>query len=57
MLGVRQMPNVTKDDLIKLLPIASMNAFGHACTVNAMFEVSEALIYYIDTVFVEMFTV
>ena len=35
---VRKVPNVTKDDLLKLLPIAGLNAFGHTCAVIAMFE-------------------
>jgi len=35
---VRKAPNVTKDDLMKLLPIAGLNAFGHTCAVIAMFE-------------------
>ena len=35
---LRKMPNVTKDDLMKLLPIAGLNAFGHTCAVIAMFE-------------------
>jgi solute carrier family 35 protein E1 len=35
---VRKTPNITKDDLLKLLPIAGLNAFGHTCAVIAMFE-------------------
>eukprot|EP01038_Epipyxis_sp_PR26KG_P004678 gene4678-6572_t len=36
--GVRKLPKISIDDLIKLLPIAMLNAGGHACAVNAMFE-------------------
>lgn len=35
---VRKIPNLTFEDIKKLLPIAFLNAAGHACTVNAMFE-------------------
>ena len=35
---VRKMPNISKDDLLRLLPIAGLNAFGHTCAVIAMFE-------------------
>lgn len=38
LLGLRKIPTVNVDDLLKLLPIAVLNACGHACTVNAMFE-------------------
>lgn len=37
-LKVRKVPNITLQDLGKLLPIALLNAGGHACAVNAMFE-------------------
>lgn len=37
-LNVRKWPKITLDDFLKLLPIACLNAFGHACAVNAMFE-------------------
>lgn len=36
--NLRKFPKLTKDDLLKLLPIAALNAFGHACAVCAMFE-------------------
>jgi len=36
--GVRQLPNLNKADLIKLLPIAALNAFGHTVAVIATFE-------------------
>jgi solute carrier family 35 protein E1 len=32
------MPKLSRADIIKLLPIAALNAAGHACAVNAMFE-------------------
>jgi solute carrier family 35 protein E1 len=35
---VREIPRITKDDLMKLLPIAALNAFGHTAAVIAMFE-------------------
>lgn len=35
---LREMPKITKDDLMKLLPIAGLNAFGHTAAVIAMFE-------------------
>lgn len=37
-LGMRKWPSINFDDLMKLLPIAMLNAGGHALTVNAMFE-------------------
>lgn len=37
-LGLRTIPQLTLDDILKLLPIALLNAGGHACAVNAMFE-------------------
>lgn len=37
-LKLRKMPNVTLGDIGKLLPIAILNAAGHACTVVAMFQ-------------------
>lgn len=36
--GVRKMPVISKEDFLRLLPIAMLNAAGHACAVNAMFE-------------------
>jgi len=36
--GVRKLPKMTVDDILALLPIAVLNAGGHACAVNAMFE-------------------
>ena len=36
--GVRKVPNLTKDDFLKILPIAVLNAFGHSCAVCAMFQ-------------------
>jgi drug/metabolite transporter (DMT)-like permease len=36
--GVRKMPIINKEDFLRLLPIAMLNAAGHACAVNAMFE-------------------
>ncbi len=35
---VRDVPKINKDDLMKLLPIAGLNAFGHTAAVIAMFE-------------------
>lgn len=35
---MREMPKINKDDLMKLLPIAGLNAFGHTAAVIAMFE-------------------
>lgn len=35
---MREIPRITKDDLMKLLPIAALNAFGHTAAVIAMFE-------------------
>ena len=37
-LGIRKMPNINMEDFLRLLPIAMLNAAGHACAVNAMFE-------------------
>jgi solute carrier family 35 protein E1 len=37
-LGIRKIPKIGFGDLMKLLPIAILNAFGHACAVIAMFE-------------------
>lgn len=37
-LRIRKIPNISASDLSKLLPIALLNAGGHACTVIAMFE-------------------
>mmetsp|Transcript_35125 Transcript_35125/g.35761 ORF Transcript_35125/g.35761 Transcript_35125/m.35761 type:complete len:332 (-) Transcript_35125:153-1148(-) len=36
--GVRKVPNISFQDLLKLLPIALLNASGHAFTVFAMFQ-------------------
>ena len=36
--GIRKMPILSGDDFMRLLPIAMLNAAGHACAVNAMFE-------------------
>lgn len=36
--NIRKRPNIAFDDFMKLLPIAALNAFGHACAVIAMFE-------------------
>jgi solute carrier family 35 protein E1 len=36
--GIRKMPNLNKNDYLRLLPIAFLNAAGHAAAVNAMFE-------------------
>lgn len=38
LLGIRKMPNLNFEDFMRLLPIAMLNAAGHACAVNAMFE-------------------
>ena len=37
-LGLRKLPKLSFSDLIRILPIAILNALGHACTVFAMFE-------------------
>lgn len=37
-LKVRKIPNISAQDIYKLLPIACLNAGGHACAVVAMFE-------------------
>lgn len=37
-LGIRKIPKIGLGDLFTLLPIAILNAFGHACAVIAMFE-------------------
>ena len=37
-LGIRKLPNLNMEDFLRLLPIAMLNAAGHACAVNAMFE-------------------
>lgn len=37
-LKLRKIPNLNKDDFLKLLPIAALNALGHAVAVIAMFE-------------------
>lgn len=37
-INLRKFPKLTKDDFLKILPIAALNAFGHACAVCAMFE-------------------
>ncbi len=36
--GVRNLPKLTFDDILRLLPIACLNAGGHCCAVIAMFE-------------------
>ena len=36
--GIRKMPKLSVEDFMRLLPIAMLNAAGHACAVNAMFE-------------------
>jgi solute carrier family 35 protein E1 len=36
--GLRKLPKISFNDFLKLLPIAMLNAGGHACAVNAMFE-------------------
>lgn len=38
LLRIRKIPNLSWSDIIRLLPIAMLNAGGHACAVNAMFE-------------------
>lgn len=38
LLGIRKMPKLNGEDFMRLLPIAMLNAAGHACAVNAMFE-------------------
>lgn len=38
LLGIRKMPKLSVEDFMRLLPIAMLNAAGHACAVNAMFE-------------------
>jgi drug/metabolite transporter (DMT)-like permease len=38
LIGFRKIPKVTFQDILKLLPIAVLNAGGHACAVNAMFQ-------------------
>ncbi len=35
---VRKIPNLTKNDVIRLLPIAFLNALGHLSAVIAMFQ-------------------
>lgn len=37
-LGMRRAPKLNSDDLMKLFPIAALNALGHATTVIAMFQ-------------------
>jgi solute carrier family 35, member E1 len=37
-LKLREVPNLTFEDVVKLLPIAAMNAVGHVSAVVAMFE-------------------
>lgn len=37
-LNLRKLPNISSSDLLNLLPIAVLNAVGHACGVSAMFE-------------------
>ena len=37
-LGIRELPSLTFEDIKLLLPIAMLNAGGHACAVVAMFE-------------------
>ena len=37
-LGIRKAPKITISDLFTLLPIACLNAAGHACAVIAMFQ-------------------
>ena len=37
--GLRALPKLTTEDIKLLLPIAALNAFGHAAAVCAMFEV------------------
>lgn len=38
LLGIRKLPKLNKEDFLRLLPIAMLNAAGHACAVVAMFE-------------------
>ena len=38
LLKLRKLPKINLEDFLRLLPIACLNAGGHACTVNAMFE-------------------
>jgi solute carrier family 35, member E1 len=38
LINVRKLPNLNGQDLLQLFPIALLNAGGHACAVNAMFE-------------------
>jgi solute carrier family 35 protein E1 len=38
LVGARKVPNISKGDLITLLPIAFLNALGHTSTVIATFE-------------------
>jgi solute carrier family 35, member E1 len=38
-LGLRKLPNLAFSDTMQLMPIAVLNALGHAATVLAMFEV------------------
>jgi solute carrier family 35 protein E1 len=35
---IRKIPNLTYDDLLRLLPIAALNPLGHVSAVIAMFE-------------------
>ena len=37
-LKIREIPQLTMEDVVKLLPIAAMNAVGHVSAVVAMFE-------------------
>ncbi len=37
-LKFRELPKLTYNDILKLLPIAAMNAIGHVSAVVAMFE-------------------
>jgi hypothetical protein len=37
-LNIRKLPIISYQDFLKLLPIACLNAGGHACAVVAMFE-------------------
>jgi len=39
LLRLRKIPNISKDDFMRLLPIALLNTGGHAMTVAATFEV------------------
>eukprot|EP01036_Dinobryon_divergens_P028852 gene28852-37860_t len=38
LLGRRKLPKISVNDFLTLLPIAVLNALGHASTVNAMFQ-------------------